>query len=71
VIDAGELVANDLTIRGASHGSFTAAIDWLHEGRIAVDDLLAPPRPLDDYAQVFADARASEARKQMFAIGAR
>jgi L-iditol 2-dehydrogenase len=71
VIDAGELVANDLTIRGASHGSFTAAIDWLHEGRIAVDDLLAPPRPLDDYAQVFADARASEARKQMFAIGGR
>lgn len=70
-IDAGELVANDLTVRGASHGSFTAAIDWLHERRIVVDDLLGAPRPLEDFARVFADARASEAHKQMFAIGAR
>jgi threonine dehydrogenase-like Zn-dependent dehydrogenase len=70
-LDAGELVARDLTVRGASHGSFTAAIDWLHTGRIVIDDLLAPPRPLEDFAQVLADARASETAKQMFAIGAR
>ena len=70
-LDAGELVARDLTVRGASHGSFTAAIDWLHARRIVVDDLLAPPRPLDDFARVLADAHASEANKQMFAIGAR
>lgn len=68
--DAGELVARDLTVRGASHGSFAAAIDWLHTRRIVVDDLIAVPRPLDDFAQVFADAR-SETAKQMFAIGAR
>ena len=70
-LDAGELVARDLTVRGASHGSFAAAIDWLHARRIVIDDLLAPPRPLEDFAQVLADARASEAAKQMFAIGAR
>ena len=70
-IDAGELVARDLTVRGASHGSFTAAIDWLHSRRIVVDDLIAPPRPLEDFAAVFAAARESEAQKQMFAIGAR
>lgn len=69
-LDAGELVARDLTVRGASHGSFAAAIDWLHARRIVIDDLLAPPRPLEDFAQVLAAARASEAAKQMFAIGA-
>jgi L-iditol 2-dehydrogenase len=68
-LDAGELVARDLTIRGASHGSFAAAIDWLHARRITVDDLLAVPQPLADHASVLAAARASEARKQLFAIG--
>jgi L-iditol 2-dehydrogenase len=67
-LDAGELVARDLTIRGASHGSFVAAIDWLVSRRIVVDDLLAPPRPLEELAAVFEDARASEAHKQLFAI---
>ena len=66
-LDAGELVARDLTVRGASHGSFEAAIDWLHSRRIVVDDLIAVPRPLEDFARVFGDAR-SEKQKQMFAI---
>lgn len=67
-LDAGELVARDLVVRGASHGSFAAAIDWLHGGAIAIDDLLAPPRPLEAFEAVFAAERAGEARKQMFAI---
>jgi L-iditol 2-dehydrogenase len=67
-LDAGELVARDLVVRGASHGSFAAAVDWLHGRRIVVDDLLAPPRPLAAYAAVFAEAR-HENHKQMFAIG--
>jgi threonine dehydrogenase-like Zn-dependent dehydrogenase len=67
-LDAGELVARDLVVRGASHGSFAAAIDWLHGGAIAIDDLLAPPRPLEAFEEVFAAERAGEARKQMFAI---
>ncbi len=65
---AGELVARDLVVRGASHGSFAAAIDGLHGGAIAIDDLLAPARPLDELAEVFAAERAGEDRKQMFAI---
>jgi threonine dehydrogenase-like Zn-dependent dehydrogenase len=68
-LDAGELVARDLVVRGASHGSFTAAIDWLHGGAISIDDLLAPPRPLEAFAEVLAAERAGEAHKQMFAIG--
>jgi L-iditol 2-dehydrogenase len=67
-LDAGELVARDLVVRGASHGSFAAAIDWLHGGAIAIDDLLAPPRPLEAFVEVLAAARAGEAHKQMFAI---
>lgn len=69
-LDAGELVARDLHVRGASHGSFELAIEWLHARRIAVDDLLAAQRPLEDFERVLGDAR-SEAAKQMFAIGAR
>ncbi|HWO19833.1 MAG TPA: alcohol dehydrogenase catalytic domain-containing protein [Kofleriaceae bacterium] len=67
-LDIGELVARDLVVRGASHGSFAAAIDWLHSGAIAIDDLLAPPRPLEAFAEVLAAARAGESHKQMFAI---
>ncbi len=66
--DAAQLVARDLTIRGASHGSFVAAIDWLVGRRIIIDDLLASPRPLEEFSDVLAAARASEACKQMFAI---
>jgi threonine dehydrogenase-like Zn-dependent dehydrogenase len=68
--DLGELVARDLCVRGASHGSFAAAVDWLASRRIIIDDLLAPPRPLDDFAAVLADAR-DESRKQVFAVSER
>ena len=67
-LDAGELVARDLVVRGASHGSFAEAVAWLHRGTIAIDDLLAPARPLEAFAEVLAAARASEAHKQVFAI---
>jgi threonine dehydrogenase-like Zn-dependent dehydrogenase len=66
-LPAGELVRRELIVRGASHGSFAAAVDWLHARRIAVADLLAPPRPLADFARVFGEAR-HETAKQMFAI---
>jgi L-iditol 2-dehydrogenase len=66
-LPAGDVVARELVVRGSSHGSFHAAIDWLHTRRIVVDDLLAAPRPLAEYAGVFADAR-TEVTKQMFAI---
>ena len=69
-LPAGELVRRELSVRGASHGSFTAAVDWLHARRIAVADLLAPPRPLAAFAEVFAAARG-ETAKQLFAIAER
>jgi threonine dehydrogenase-like Zn-dependent dehydrogenase len=67
-LDAGELVARDLVIRGVSHGSFEAAAHWLHSGMIAIDDLLAAPRPLEELAEVLAAERAGEERKQLLAI---
>lgn len=67
-LDAGELVARELVIRGASHGSFEAAVNWLHGGIIAIDDLLAAPRPLEALAAVLAAERAGEEHKQMFAV---
>lgn len=70
VLPASAVVARDLTIRGASHGSFADAVEWLHRGRIAIDDLIAAPRPLEDYAATLAAAR-EESRKQMFRIEAR
>ncbi len=65
--DTGELVARELVVRGASHGSFTAAVDRLASGRLVVDDLIATPRPLEDFAAVFSAAR-DESVKQMFAV---
>ncbi|MEO7736190.1 MAG: hypothetical protein ABIY55_34850, partial [Kofleriaceae bacterium] len=67
-LDGGAVVARELVVRGASHGSFAAAAAWLATRRIAIDDLLAPPRPLEAFAEVFAAARAGEQHKQMFAI---
>jgi threonine dehydrogenase-like Zn-dependent dehydrogenase len=69
-LDAGELVARDLVVRGASHGSFTTAVDWLAAKKVVVDDLLAPPRPLEAFSELFEAAR-NETHKHVFAIGAR
>ena len=68
-LPAGELVARELIVRGVAHGPFAAAVDWLHARRIVVDDLLAAPRPLADFAAVLAAARG-EVTKQLFAVGA-
>jgi L-iditol 2-dehydrogenase len=68
-IDLGGLVARELTVRALGHGSFAQAIDWLASGRLAVDDLLAPARPLEEIAEVLREARRSEAQKPMLRIG--
>jgi threonine dehydrogenase-like Zn-dependent dehydrogenase len=67
-LDLAPLVARELTLRGLSHGSFEQAIGWLHEGRLKVDDLLATPRPLEDFAAVFAAESASERTKLFLAV---
>ena len=68
-IDGAALAAKDLRAVYAPHGDFGAAIDWLATGRVEVRDLMAPARPLGAWREVLADARSSEARKQMFAVG--
>jgi threonine dehydrogenase-like Zn-dependent dehydrogenase len=68
-VDAAALTARDLRAVYAPHGDFGAALDWLAMGRVEVRDLMAPARPLAAWREVFADARASEAQKQMFAVG--
>jgi threonine dehydrogenase-like Zn-dependent dehydrogenase len=67
--DLGRFVARDLAIRGFSHGSFPEAIRWLVEDRLPLDDLLAPPRPLEAYREVLDEAENGEAEKRFFAIG--
>jgi threonine dehydrogenase-like Zn-dependent dehydrogenase len=67
-LDASELAARDLLLRAASHGSFEAAIDWLRTGKLAIDDLLAPARPLESFAQLLAAERTGDSHKQMFAV---
>jgi threonine dehydrogenase-like Zn-dependent dehydrogenase len=69
-LPADEIVARELRVIGASHGSFDAAIAVLAARHLVVDDLIADPRPLADFAEVFTAARG-ESQKQMFAIGAR
>jgi NADPH2:quinone reductase len=69
VVDRAAVVAKDLRVVYAPHGDFGAAIDWLAMGRVEVRDLMAPARPLSAWREVLADARSSEARKQMFAVG--
>jgi threonine dehydrogenase-like Zn-dependent dehydrogenase len=68
-VDRAALAAKDLGAVYAPHGDFGAAIDWLAMGRVEVADLMAPARPLAAWREVLADARSSEARKQMFAVG--
>jgi threonine dehydrogenase-like Zn-dependent dehydrogenase len=67
--DRVALAAKDLDVVYAPHGDFAAAIDWLATGRVEVRNLMAPARPLAAWREVLDDARSSEARKQMFAVG--
>jgi threonine dehydrogenase-like Zn-dependent dehydrogenase len=67
-LDLARAVAKEITLHGASYGSFRAAIALLE--RLSVDDLFEPPAPLDDYARVFARARREESKKLFFAPGA-
>jgi len=69
-VDRAALAARDISAVYAPHGDFGAAIDWLAMGRVELRDLMAPARPLAAWREVLADARSSEAHKQMFAVGA-
>jgi threonine dehydrogenase-like Zn-dependent dehydrogenase len=66
-LDLARAVAKEITLHGASYGSFRAAIALLE--RLCVDDLFEDAAPLEDFARVLARARANEARKLFFAPG--
>jgi threonine dehydrogenase-like Zn-dependent dehydrogenase len=51
-----------------SYGSFPAAIELLASGRLPVDEILGPARPLEDFEAVLAEARRSEREKLFFSI---
>jgi len=64
-----QIVAKNIILQGVSYGSFTAAANLLADEHLQLSGLMAPPRPLHQFKEVFADARASESQKQFFDIG--
>jgi len=69
-IDVLACVRKELRLVGAYYGSLAAALDLMHTGAIAVDDLLGPGHGLAAHQAVLAaELRGDEARKQFFAIG--
>jgi threonine dehydrogenase-like Zn-dependent dehydrogenase len=67
-LDLLRVVPKELTLRAVHYGSFPAAVALLASGRLRIDDLLGPARPLEAFAEVLADARRSEHDKLFFAI---
>lgn len=68
--DLRAAVLRDLTLRGIGYGAMNDAIDLLAAGRLQLDDLLGPVRPLEEFEQVFAEAERSEGRKLFLAMSA-
>ena len=67
-LDLLRIVPRELTLRAVHYGSFPAAIELLASGRLALDEILGPARPLDDFERVLAEARRSESAKLFFAV---
>jgi threonine dehydrogenase-like Zn-dependent dehydrogenase len=65
--DLARAVAKEITLHGASYGSFRAAIALLD--RLEVDDLFEEAAPLEDFERVLARARRAESKKLFFAPG--
>lgn len=67
-IDVGAVIAKELRVVGACYGSFAAAAALLASGRVDVRPLLGRARPLVEYAEALAEARAGEGQKLFFAM---
>jgi hypothetical protein len=61
-------VPKELTLRAVHYGSFPDAVALLASGKLGVDDLLGPARPLAAFEEVLAEARRTERAKLFFAI---
>jgi len=67
-IDLGVVIAKQLRVVGACYGSFAAAAALLASGRLDLRALLGRARPLAEYAEALAEARAGEGQKLFFAL---
>lgn len=68
-LELGPLVQKELSLVAAHYGSFEGAVRLLASGRLDLGDRLAPPRPLDEFASVFANEARESRHKAMFALG--
>ncbi len=69
-LELGPLVRKELSLVAAHYGSFADAVALLAGGRLAPGERLAPPRPLAEFASVFAGEAHDGGRKAMFRLGA-
>jgi threonine dehydrogenase-like Zn-dependent dehydrogenase len=67
-LDLLRVVPKELTLRAVHYGSFPGAVALLASGRLRIDDLLGPARPLEAFAEVLAEARRSEHTKLFFGV---
>ncbi|HEU4411623.1 MAG TPA: alcohol dehydrogenase catalytic domain-containing protein [Polyangiaceae bacterium] len=68
-LELGPLVRKELSLVAAHYGSFDEAVGLLARGRLELGDRLAPPRPLAEFAPVFAGEARAARHKAMFALG--
>jgi threonine dehydrogenase-like Zn-dependent dehydrogenase len=67
-LELGPLVRKELSLVAAHYGSFDDAVGLLAGGRLELRDRLAPPRPLGEFASVFAGEARAARQKAMFAL---
>ncbi len=65
-VDFGALVRKELSLVAANYGSFADAVALLAGGRLDLSRRFAAPRPLADFASVFAQEGQGGERKAMF-----
>jgi threonine dehydrogenase-like Zn-dependent dehydrogenase len=65
-LDLLAAVAKQVTIRAVNYGSFRRALGLLVEGALDLAGLLGPVFALEEHAEVFARAEASESAKLFF-----
>jgi threonine dehydrogenase-like Zn-dependent dehydrogenase len=64
--DVRGALLKQVTIRAVNYGSFRRAVGLLAEGALDLDGLLGPIYPLEEFAEVFEQARRCESAKLFF-----
>lgn len=68
-LELGPIVRQELVLVAANYGSFAGAVELLARGGLELGDRFAPPRPLADFAAVFAGEGREGRHKAMFGLG--